>query len=586
LTAKIVLVLLAVTVSFSLVNIGISWKSSIDILYADRAESEKRLVFLGGKNLETYFGQMDLLLLSPYLTTNFMVNLGQKSLDYYGNAQNEAVLKALLFSNPEIEYLYFFNNRGSVLYSQSKQTSAYSPFPEGKYLDWIIDALKSPDGLAIQKPGSFVNLKGIGTVTTEPVFLMSRRIFDIETNEPLAVLALAISVTTIQGILDKIRTGKETLGVFIGGKEFYLNSGELGLKETLTAEIRAMKTEPGQVVQKIQGVENASFLFTSIQLPHGIRIVKAVPFSLIQASAANALGINLISLILSTSLLLLVIALTVYPMLRPLRRLALAMAKVGTGDFQLDPLDTGDSRRTDEIAILNRGFRTMVTDLNHHIDQEFKARIEIQEAQLRALQAQINPHFLYNTIQSIGALALRKDAIEIYDVTLALASILRYALRPVNEHSTLREEVDYVSKYLEIQKLRFEDRLCVHWKVEDAELDTPVPRLLIQPLVENAILHNLERSRQALVLIIEIHGTLDFAEVFIQDNGVGMPEASVQSLRNEIVENAGTLRESRQIGIRNVSERLRIFTSGQGSLTMDSPEGGGMVFRIRLPKGH
>ena len=583
LTAKIITLLLAVILSVSTVNIAIAWRTSSEILFADRAAAERSVVFLGGKSLEDYIDRIDALLLSPYLTSRFMVNLGQRSFDYYGTMQNENVLKSLLFSQPDLEYLYFFTSRNQTLYSLSKQTSAYSIFPEWKSQRWIVDALESDDGLAVQPPGAFANYRNIGTVAPDPVFMASRRIIDIETGEALAVLGLAVSFEKTKAILDNIARGTERVGILRDGKPIFLDVDD-GLEETFREISAGLGDDPGTFIQSVRNVDQRTYLFSALTASHALKVIKAVPFLTIQSSARNALHVNLFFLIAIALILCAMVSAALFHILHPLRQLAVAMGQVGSGDWKALPERGTVFNRTDEIGTLGKGFYAMLVDLNRLIDEEYTAKIKMQEAQLRALESQMNPHFLFNTIQSIGALALRKGAREVYEMNIALADTLRYALQPASERSTLRDEIFNLERYVTIQKLRFQDRLSVSIAFVENLLDIPVSRLILQPITENSIVHNLEKSRNPLAIQITLEDAGSRVEIRIEDNGVGMSRGSLDTLRSSLVNGIEVLDDDSHIGLRNVSERLRIFYRGRVNLLVDSEEGYGMAIRIQIPK--
>lgn len=581
-SARILARILVVIVPFSLVSISIAWKTSNDILLADRTTSEKRLVYLGAKNLETYFSQVNSELLSPYLANNFVANLGKKSLDYAGTTQNERTLMSLLVSRPEFEYLYFYNVRSQTLFSMSKQTSAYHAFPEGGSQDWISDALMSHDGLALEPPGLFVNLKGIGVVSDNRVFVMSRRIFDIETNEPLAVLALAVSAQRMLGVLDTIRSGNETLGLYDGTRTFFSDTGDPAMQQGLVSFARQASSVPEQVEQVVRTISGKTYLMSKVLLFHGLRLVKAVPFSLILASASTTLGVNLVFLIVLALALPLIVYVTVFRLLSPLKKLAGAMERVGAGDLAVEPPGPNEVSRRDEIGVLSRGFHTMVASLDRHIDEEFKARIQTQEAQLRALQTQINPHFIFNTLQAMGALALRHKANDLYDVSTNLAAILRYSLRPTTTPSTVGEEILNLRKYMEIQILRFGERLTMEWDLDDTLTGTIIPGLILQPIVENAIVHNLEASRRNLRLTVTTERGPQKSLISVHDDGLGVNQEKLAALQNELG-GPSILEADQHIGLPNVAERLRIFFSGEARLELHSARESGTTVNLWLP---
>ena len=579
--AKIILLFVALLIPLFFVAIWSASKSANSILLADRKSAEKKIAFLGAKSLDNYFSQIDTFLLSPYLSKGFIINLGSKTMDYYGTVQNESTLKSLLFSHPEFEYLYFYNLQSGILLSFSKQTSSYNLLPGWKEIAWISEPLENRDGFALGPPGIFTNYFSIGTLFSDSVFMASRKIFDIETGRNLAVLGLAISSERLLEILENIYTGREFMGLYMGSQTLFETSGLEAYEQSFLQEAREQESgEIHQVVQFTKTYDSGQYLVTSILINHDIRLVKAVPFSDIQSSTKKSTRINLIFLGILTLVLALAFSFILYRMLAPLHDLSFGMRKVGSGNWDLPPIKVYRENRQDEIGVLISIFHTMVEDLNSLIQREYTAKIRIQEARLAALESQINPHFLFNTFQSIGSLALETGAETIYEMNLALAGIMRYALKKGEESATLGDELCYLRQYLKIQKMRFGEKLSVHWEVDETLYEEQMPKLIFQPIAENAIVHNLEISRKPLLLKITASHRDDGFEVQIEDNGRGISNEGLLELNRFIKQPDSPDRRETHIGIRNVVQRLVLVFQDRAEIFFERGKEGGLLFRV------
>jgi two-component system, sensor histidine kinase YesM len=259
------------------------------------------------------------------------------------------------------------------------------------------------------------------------------------------------------------------------------------------------------------------------------------------------------------------------------------MNEVGTGNFDLGLENWPAAARPDEIGTLNRGFIKMVTNLKRLVEGEYLSRIRLHEAQFRALQAQINPHFMFNTIQAVGTLALRHDARDIYDTTIALSGILRYALNPEQADATVEQELENVRQYLEIQSLRFGERLQISWTLAPEANSVRMPRLILQPIVENSIVHGIENTQLPLEVHIVTRHQDSSVEIEIEDSGPGIDESTGSDLAFVLAAASDNLSGSTHIGLRNVSERLRLYSGGRATLRLVSVKERGTRILISLP---
>ncbi len=260
----------------------------------------------------------------------------------------------------------------------------------------------------------------------------------------------------------------------------------------------------------------------------------------------------------------------------PLRRLRGTMKVVENGNFdvEVEEPDTGD-----EISDLFRSFRNMILKIRELVEQNTAEQREKRKSELNALQAQINPHFLYNTLDSIIWMAEAGDRKNVVLMTSALAKLLRKSISNRNEMVTLEEEIEYTRSYLIIQKMRYVDKLEYEMDVESAILQMEVVKLIVQPLVENAIYHGIKyKEGKGLV---RIEGGLGEDQVVLRiiDNGVGMTKTQLAHVFDE--RETDTRRNG--VGVLNVHRRIRLHYGGEYGLSFESAEGEGTTVSIHLP---
>jgi len=237
----------------------------------------------------------------------------------------------------------------------------------------------------------------------------------------------------------------------------------------------------------------------------------------------------------------------------------------------------------DEVGEAAACFNQMVDDIKTLINNNYVITLKEKESELNALQAQINPHFLYNTLDSLYWQATNADNAEIAEDILALSQLFRLVLGQGKGIVTVSDERELIDNYLHIQKMRFQKRLDYEINMETEILEAYLPKLIIQPFVENAIVHGFEKAGEQC--FISVTGRLkDERIVFcIKDNGVGMNQEQVDAIWN--IEDSMRYASQRigRYAIKNIRERLELKYHDDFRLAIDSLEGIGTTVTIEIP---
>ena len=245
---------------------------------------------------------------------------------------------------------------------------------------------------------------------------------------------------------------------------------------------------------------------------------------------------------------------------------------------------------TDEIGDLINGYNSMTKRLDATINEVYRSKIKEKEYEMRALQAQINPHFLYNTLEGIRSEAVAGGLNVVADMTEYLAKFFRYTISKVENLVSVTEELENIETYFAIQQFRFGDRLRL--EIDDPEpgiQNCQIPKLTMQPLVENAIIHGLERKIGIGVVSVRLTLTEKRLIVRISDNGVGMEPETLHQLQKELCRTAYDYIDSGRgtgIALLNVNNRIRLLFGEQYGITICSTPGLGTDVTVTLPAKH
>lgn len=305
-----------------------------------------------------------------------------------------------------------------------------------------------------------------------------------------------------------------------------------------------------------------------------------------QSENLNRLGIWL--LISITFILLLVTYGLSVSITKPVAQLTEAANVLSNGHF--DREITVESK--DEIAFLAKTFNRMRININNLISEiHLKAQLEkelqenkllLQESQLRSLQSQINPHFLFNTLNTVSKKAYLEGAEETSDLLVNIAGLLRYNLKRLDRSVKLFDELNVLRQYIDIQKARFTDRLDFYMDVDFDCLDIDIPALTLQPIIENAVIHAVEPKEEGGAIWFRIKDVDDHVQIEIEDDGEGMTKGKA----SQLLEGAQALSEghSTGLGFTNVVKRLKLFYGQAQLVRVESSLGKGTKITLTIPK--
>lgn len=311
---------------------------------------------------------------------------------------------------------------------------------------------------------------------------------------------------------------------------------------------KMMKSNSGNFIYKKQIKTDLVVYSTSPRT--GWILVAEIPYDNIRKPALetfNAIIIILIAGIIFTVIMSYFISLQIK---RPLNRLIKRIQSVENHDFKTYEKDPGYG----EIGFLRLKFEGMVSEINTLINDVYVSRMRQREAEFEALQNQINPHFLYNALQLVKAEAVLVDNHEISSIVTSLGYLLRYAMNTKHEMAKVSEEIEYIKNYLEIYKKRFGDKFSYFIHIDESLMDYYIPKLILQPIVENSIKHGLSNTKNGGIIRVMVTKDKENMVFEVFDNGIGISEEDIEKITSGLEKNLSGM----SIGLENVNNRLKL----------------------------
>ncbi|WP_168120908.1 sensor histidine kinase [Paenibacillus sp. HB172176] len=327
--------------------------------------------------------------------------------------------------------------------------------------------------------------------------------------------------------------------------------------------------------QEVVAIDGHPNLLVYNTMPNGWKTVSLTPIDeIMRSSRQTAMQIVVIALFSLVLSIFMIFVIAKY-LSRRLRKLNRQAAQVEQGNFSL--LLTDSSK--DEIGQLNAAFNKMSTRLKDLIDKLYVKELAKRDAELYALQSQINPHFLYNTLSGISSLAIQNEDLEVSKIVNHLARFYQTSLNMGHQYITLEKEIALTKHYLAIQHMRFDDSFMERWEVDDSLSTCETLKLVLQPFVENAINHAIYDDQQCLEITIRIYQTMHVDApalcLEVEDDGCGMSSDKVEALLSS--------QSKAGYGIKNVHERIQLAYGQTYGVTIQSQAGLGTKISIMLP---
>lgn len=349
----------------------------------------------------------------------------------------------------------------------------------------------------------------------------------------------------------------------------------------------------------VSGYESSEFIkierdLASKGVLRGWKLVSVVSSEVIMQDINRTVLYSLIICLITVMITIILIILFSYKLTGRLRNLASSMINLRSNLHVNNSLEVVmDCEGEDEIGELSRSFKDMIDRINILISEVYLSNIKIKDlelekkkAELHALQSQINPHFVFNTMESISMNLLNKGDIETCEIIRSFSKMLRRSIEWGSGITTLKSEMDFVWDYIKIQKFRHKDKIEFKIDIDQNFYNIGIPKFVVQPIVENSIYHGLELKESPGLLHLYTRPAEDALEIVIEDNGLGIKPDPLNTIcvsiesGNDIVKNTG---DRKSIGLCNINQRLKLYYGEEYGLRISSIPGVGTTVIVKIP---
>ena len=480
-----------------------------------------------------------------------------------------------LLSRADISSIMIFGKKKMLLnrsmYTYQKVALDYSK------LDWYAKAVAKPQDAIITGPNrhSFFD-------TDDEVISLSREVQSYENGTFRGVILINLNMNKITEICNSFQEKQENFICIINDKGELVYEQQNG-RERFAFDEKENRQELNTALGKTKescfrlNYRGEKYLVTRTDMKTtGWTLVSMVPYKSVMAETMAISGVMILAVAITLIVTLLLLNRILTGVVKPLKKLEKYMVQVNP-----DNMDQRMEILTDdEIGHLSMKFNQMMDRIRNLKEQVIEEQEDKRKYELQALQAQINPHFLYNTLDSIIWMAETNDS-NIVAMTEALAKLFRISLNKGNEEISLERELEHVKNYLIIQSMRYADKFTYEISAEPGVERCRTIKLILQPIVENCIYHGIKKKRGTGKITIRAYRREQDLIIEVSDDGCGMPEEICRKILSDEIESENI--SGSGIGVKNVNERIQLRFGKKYGLSYSSEEGVGTTVTYVLP---
>lgn len=453
----------------------------------------------------------------------------------------------------------------------------YANTGRGEYIldDELMESAEWQDKFLVRRGGAVVTMNGNNAIfrrNMEPIITIGRAIYDIYTQKRTGVLQFNISTSMLKQIITDQNNADVAIlaedGTFLAGSE---ELAQYYKKEYSLTKIYYTWEKYGNTRRMISGqrVEDLPLVIMCAPVPQAIEIPVESTIVLAIILVAFAFSIGIAGLFVTRNIT------------DPVNRISKAMEETKESGF-LKEIDLDMPKN--ELGTLASNYNSMVKHLEETIDELLEKEKSIQKAEMRVLNEQLKPHFLYNSLETISFMAFEDGAKDVYSALETLGSFYRNFLSKGNREISLKTEINIIKDYLALQKLRYGDIINDEYDIAEDTLEIKVPKLILQPLVENSIYHGIRLTGEAGVIRVSTRLVDRELHITVYDTGIGMSEDTIQAILK--CDGSACVDEDSKhssFGLKGTIERLRYYCNCEDVIAIRSEQGEFTEIEIIIP---
>lgn len=405
----------------------------------------------------------------------------------------------------------------------------------------------------------------------KPYVLLVKQIIDYENRNNLGTLFVALDLEFMEKTLSAVEEKNEANMWMVDSKRYIIYHSNAKLIGTIDKEMKHYPILNGSF-------QSNSILYSGAQSVYNRwTFLHSIPVEYLTEEADFVKNLTVISFIAIVSLAIFSSILLAWGVAKPIQRLVKEMKQAEKGDFNIYLPDESNN----EVGTLSKAFSKMLHEIQELIDEKYEMELKQKEAELYALQSQINPHFMYNTLENIAFMVEGGEQELVVDMVTNLGRMLRYSLGNKDQLVPLQLELCHADDYLMIQQARFEESLAYVIQTEPNLKDELLPKFLLQPLIENALEHAFIVG-QELKIIINVTSEKGLMTITVEDNGIGIEQNQFSFLEQQLVSEQ-IINKDDSFGLTNVNGRLVLHYGSEYRLQITSLLGAGTRITIKIP---
>lgn len=578
--AKIFILFIIISIIPILILTSINYINSVSTLKDEISKANKALLVQTGENLDNTLGMIEdkmwsFVILNMQANNKYVEGLGAYTANDPGQALDNIkgaidIIQSFADTNKYIDSIYLYSLSDKYLVTSKRTQKKLDKIED---YDWYRKAKEGKGKLVWITTRNAYDLDA----RLEKMMISASLLIRDNKGTDIGILCVNLKNEIINDITTKINIGKTGFLLMCDNSGYIINhrnkdfiSRNLGDEAYIR---RMLENETGYFESNLDNNNYLITYFTSNYTKW--KFATAVPEREI---TKNIYGKAQISIILCLICVILAVVFSFFiskNLYTPIKTLKLAMKKAAEGDFN----SRIEDMRKDEFSVLNKSFNSMVENIDNIIRELYETRLLKKEAELKALQAQINPHFLYNTLDSMYWMSKLNKTQELSTMITSLSKYLKINLSKGRDIISVEEVIEEINCYFNIQKFRFGDKFDTVIDVEQDLYQYSIIKFLMQPLVENAIFHGIERKKGKGLIRVVGRKEGEYAVFQIMDDGVGINAERLEFVRESIEKGL----EDRNFALINVSKRIKTTYGDNYRLEIESEEGKGTAIKIVIP---